>query len=828
MGGINPSSIMGAGGSGTQNSGPSAELQSLRKDYADSKNIVQKIISDIKNEKERLRIMKKDKGADPQIINGQENKISKLQDEQEEWERERDRLKDEVQNLEQIEKEKADSLKKVQKEEQVAGAAAAIPGYGTAVSAGLSAKAEKDKQDALEKSSRKTGKIVSKEEQIKNDTERMKREANEDFKKSKAHIDKVVDKSNDEISKMTEHYAQKERAERGGFSPGGGGPPNNSPDESGGVSGDSPLLRPPSGKGGRFKKIVRGTGMVIFGAGLLAFRGARWIGRGIGSAASKTSAWAKASVEEASTNSGRRFLIELLFLAVIAVHLLEFFFWDFSAASNSIITQRSAVYLGLSLLAVWAFNTNLLYGLFTFFFVISFVPIFFIPLISKLLIYLAVPDKVLTVFGTVILLLPYWLLYLRFYLEIDFPSKGKSPIGRFFRALFTPSKWVKTYFAALAIFFIWWLMTTLIIPGASFAGGQDAALGGSAKESAKGAVTFVKTGYDSLIEAVKGIGKDIKGGVDTWQNDTTSAYYTGQVEQNKERTGIFIEEFEADGKHYDSMQFVAYGYVKVRSFVEGVNITTSCYAQNISNKSQIIMGETDPPELTNIYIEDQRGVICRFGEPGTSNALPAGKYYVVLVLDFRFQTWAYKPYYFLDRTYYVYLRSGGEDPNAKLLIPPRSKTIYTNGPVMIGMDDTLEMPFTISSENTNYLPLGMTVDDKQSTTGSRGQVLRVYNYTLHLPGYFQVQTCTTKVPTPTNDNNALGYKIYTFSNDNDLQLNGSFMTLNCNVIIDKDDVSKIIPVENTPAIVSIVGTTEYDYRLSRQLAVTIEKAPGTT
>lgn len=550
-----------------------------------------------------------------------------------------------------------------------------------------------------------------------------------------------------------------------------------------------------------------------------------------------------------------RFAYEFLIFLAIAVHLADAFWLNFSI-SPAAIGYRITLYFVFGIFVHLILNRGWgLYESILEIFKVSAIPLILVPLISVLLNLMTVSAEVVTFISTLTLAFPIWLFYIMYMRDEKIHLEGGF-WNKVVNLLFTPSGWARIWFAVLLIFMLFNFVTFL---GTAIGGNPGGTIGGipipgysgipgaedsgfDATVSMEGLTKFMANSFERMTTSVGAFIKGVRTGFVDLKNQSLGEYYTGQVEQNKEQTGVFITDFHVTGKQYDTVPVVAYGYIKARSFVDDITITPSCYAQSVTNRSKVYQGTVDPPVLENIYIEDQRGVICSFENYGTlgsstgSGSLPADRYQVFLVLDFNFETWAYKQYYFVDRSYLIYLKTNGINPITKLQIPQKTKTIYTNGPVMIGMDDAVEMPFAISSESTNYLPIGMTIDDKPQLYGVKGQVVKVYEYTLRLPEAFTINTgkrsCTVDSRWISNeaDPNVTGYRIYKFSidaNTPNLNLTESYMTLNCNVEIPGASVQSVLSGANDYSIVSVVGTVRYDYRFTKQIPVTVEKTPGT-
>jgi hypothetical protein len=512
----------------------------------------------------------------------------------------------------------------------------------------------------------------------------------------------------------------------------------------------------------------------------------------------------------------------VIFLAII-VHVLDAFWLSF-AVTKVTIGYRILMYFFLSLAVHILLNRGVpLKSSLLELFKVSAIPLFVVPFISVILRYFNVPENAVDVISGLTLAFPVWLYYLMYMRGESLPVEGTF-WHKFFMTIFTPSGWAKIWFFVLAIAVLFNMSMLLGVQLTEFPGMESS--GFDVKTSVNTLGTFSISTFEKMANVITGFVKGITTGFDNWKNESLGEYYRGEVEETKKLTGIFIKDFDANGEVYDNMPLTAYAYIYARSFVENISIEVTCLAVNTANKSLIYQGVAKPERIANIHIEDQRGILCQFENYEGRKGLPAGKYQVYVLLNFNFETWAYKQYYFMDRNYLLYLNSNGLNPNTKENIPLTTKSVYTSGPVMMGINDKIEMPFAVSYAEDSYMPIGMTIENKMLTYNAKGNVVRVNRYDLRLPNAIKVDTSACNIA-PSNivstADNLSGYTKYTFNIPAD-SLTGSYMTVNCNLIIPKDEVKNLLPGTNSAARATIVGTAAYNYNLSSMITVTVKKS----
>ncbi len=508
---------------------------------------------------------------------------------------------------------------------------------------------------------------------------------------------------------------------------------------------------------------------------------------------------------------------QFLILVTLVMHVIDALVFQFSIRPG-VLATRFFMYLILMTIAhIVLKHENIAQSAHEFYpwFILSGV---LVPVLSGLLRLIGVPEAILVQISAVVVAIPVWLFYFMYVRGLNYKYQGKSLIGWIFYWL-TPIGLARIWFMILVISVLVLLFNSLAftaenIPGADRSG-YDILQG--AEEVRKTIAEAGKTAVNNILGINTGFGNKI----DKIYNDTLGQYYTGRVEENKEKTGVFITEFQSKDTHYDSQPIYIYGLITARSFVDNINMNLNCSAQDVKNLSVIIQGIADPDKIT-IYQQDQQGVICKFDK------LPAGDYRVTLTADFNFETWAYTTYTFMDRDFLNSIRIGGEDVNTKFNIIQKPTTIYTNGPIMLGMNENLYMPISLTTNvsETNRVPMGMTIQNKQVSSATKGTVKNVNEFQLRVPTLFTLDSCTKTVTSPQRDTISEDYHVYTFTNDR-TDLSQSYMSVSCNLIITPTNAIQLLGLTGGKAVVSLVGTAKYDYELSRQTTIKVNKDPTT-
>lgn len=498
----------------------------------------------------------------------------------------------------------------------------------------------------------------------------------------------------------------------------------------------------------------------------------------------------------------------LLFLAII-VHVIDAFVFNFQR-DPAVLGIRLLMYFVLFLFASLFVEKDFLRTFKTHGKVLA-IPTFLIPLVAELLALIRVPELLVNNMAFVFYFVPVYVLYLLFFSGIDF-TDGQGKISFI-------AKVAKGYFILLLVVGIGLIYINFIagaIAGSEMLGRETITFSPKdALEGGKIIITSIGDGIQKIVDAGKK-------GYTRLYNDSLGAYYTGQVEENKDVTGVFIQELNTMGTYFEGQDVELFAVIKARSFVDEINMTTGCVAQDLRNKTNIIVGRTDPKEITGLYRDDYRGVKCVFEN---ENQLKRGNYEIIFSAEFNFETWAYITLTFMDRDFLSSLYLQQVDVYSRYNIRPRIRTIYTNGPVMLGMNDNMEMPLPLSTKDNskNNLYIGMTLDDKVQGMAMRGELLNVDSFEFRVPKEFQVTTCSIPGAGKRNEikeDNITGYNIHSF----DLTPTpGKYTTVACSVEISEANARKLLSDPIGKQDVTIAGAVTYDYKLIRRTTIDVKQ-----
>ncbi|MFO7710497.1 MAG: hypothetical protein R6V53_01905, partial [Candidatus Woesearchaeota archaeon] len=239
----------------------------------------------------------------------------------------------------------------------------------------------------------------------------------------------------------------------------------------------------------------------------------------------------------------------------------------------------------------------------------------------------------------------------------------------------------------------------------------------------KGAYTNAMSSWGLLKESVR----------DTYNRTTAvyrEEYYTGTIDQNAQKElGVKLTDIERG----HTEQFVD----------EPINIWSNVEVQTLDNQNITVKtrciadkGEEEEREADEIMPDEFKAVDygiypidCIFH----SNTYKPGTHDFTIEAAFNFRTEAYQKIYFMDRTKYSALRVQDLDPLENYGIEDAEpETIYTNGPIMIGLSlrDTLIQ----LDERDTQLILGVTF-----TNDWDGEVNHIENVRLTLPSYISLE-----------------------------------------------------------------------------------------
>lgn len=291
--------------------------------------------------------------------------------------------------------------------------------------------------------------------------------------------------------------------------------------------------------------------------------------------------------------------------------------------------------------------------------------------------------------------------------------------------------------------------------------------------------------------------------------------YPGVEEETEEPQGVFITGLRS---LYDETPVgtepIIFGRIEARTFIDEppVYIRPRCTLLRGSRDGYVGDPGVSEPFQVNQFLT--RDVTCTF--PADEN-MRRGTYRGILGAEFNFETWAYAFYTFVSTDTLLQYAREGKDIYSELAISPRTETIYTNGPVEIGMT-ALEQPVDIDPDATDgrfiKQRFGFTVNNKWS----QGEVSDVTYVRVLVPEPFVLENCLPIQPVSEGSENEMHW--YEFDkNDVDLHYLHDFRTVTCDLNLpSRGDARRVLDFgEKTPA--TFVVQARYRYVLEQDVPV---------
>ncbi|MFT4311171.1 MAG: hypothetical protein ACMXX7_00940 [Candidatus Woesearchaeota archaeon] len=310
--------------------------------------------------------------------------------------------------------------------------------------------------------------------------------------------------------------------------------------------------------------------------------------------------------------------------------------------------------------------------------------------------------------------------------------------------------------------------------------------------------------------------------IDRRINQTLGLGYQGEIEQVREQTGVFIEDFAPLATEYRTDEnIIVFGALRARSFTEQeVPINLRCEA---TRGQETIQGVANPPFIS-VARQAQRPVRCEF-EPGL---LSPGRYTVTIYAEFDFQTTSYTEHFFVGSDQLNALRDGELDGNpnwnSRMRVPNLPTTVYTRGPVSIGMQQSSRMPIEVTpGTNTEFL-LRFGAENRER---SFGEIKEMKQFTLRLPNNIELHQCTLPMSSQSAQTGSLltqseNYKTVTF-----LASPGSrIVELGCLARITNTHANNYISGTLIPIVATIVAEVDYRYELFARTHISVVEVEG--
>jgi len=508
---------------------------------------------------------------------------------------------------------------------------------------------------------------------------------------------------------------------------------------------------------------------------------------------------------------------EMLVLLAMIFHAFDAFIFGFEINAKTIIS-RALMYATLAIITHAVLKEHDAFGAIKEYGFWALIPVFFIPVFYYLLSLIKVNADFAHNISAVILAIPIYLIYLMYMKGCNHEFYGGWD---FLKNIVSPISWAKVYFIFLVFLVIFSAIT--LFPQVTELGETPRI---AINEGGKAFVELTKNTWTKVSEAITGTGGIIKDRYWELWNQSMGERYTGQVEDEyRARAKVEITNFELKGqKYYEGVPVFFFPIISARSFGDDrLRIDYNCTAYNVSNKSQNVKGNVNPNSPIIIEKYDDVGTTCEFNTD-TTNMLSAGSYIVEVNARFEFETWAYTRYAFMEKSYANSVRAGGDDVNIKFDVPRNPPAaIYTGGPVMLGMNQNINLPISVDYSKGASFPVGMTLENKEI---SKGEIINVKEFKLYVPSAIEVSPgrCTVdSTPTRTTDPDT-GYNVYSFSVPPN-RPKQSYLTMDCAMMVSSANVNNLLADPNGVTGATIMGKVKYEYVLKETKRIRINKDP---
>ena len=363
------------------------------------------------------------------------------------------------------------------------------------------------------------------------------------------------------------------------------------------------------------------------------------------------------------------------------------------------------------------------------------------------------------------------------------------------------------------------LLFLLIVPAALMAGGSVQELGVDV-EAVNPSIPFTIL-KEFMLEETQRIKETFESSISSGRtqfdrrlNETLGIGYHGEIERARDQTGVFIQNFNSlSTTFYEDERAVFLGVLRARSFsMDEVDIKLSCEA--IPRSGSRISGKVITPANDNIVTISTNAQIpirCEF-EP---NQLTPGRHEIRMYADFDFETTSSTIHYFVGADIIESLRTPGRATtpswNSIMRISSTPNTIFTGGPVSIGMDNSAEMPIEVFSNADTVFPIRYGV---QNLNLQLGEIQQIHNFTIKLPQTISLDSCTPNTAESRNINDIIqGFKAYTINFQAEPGRPTRVAEIMCFARIREADANNFISGSLQSIEPSIIGQAVYTYKL---------------
>lgn len=349
------------------------------------------------------------------------------------------------------------------------------------------------------------------------------------------------------------------------------------------------------------------------------------------------------------------------------------------------------------------------------------------------------------------------------------------------------------------------------------------------------------------------------GGVRSEYNESfsyaTQRSYTGQVERQQGRAlGVFVRDlrpekslYHFDVRENDSLavgtdrQVLWFGDLEASTFADEMNVSLGCvyeYPVQGSDEREEVIGSVRPnrplsirytgSEFTDVYPFDcsmsMQEILAEAGALATR-----GQFYTTA--NFSFETWGYSTVTFMDSQVINEYRREGTDPARELGIESTVQSVYTPGPLSLGMLDRQRLPFRVDLQqpDSNYLPaFGVTLQNRWQ---AQGEVTSFKELVLQVPEVFELDTADCAGYEGAVDHRTRGaqlgelevpdgFRWYVFEDIN-MSADVSQKTIRCPLRVRGGEWGRLLGADLSPQQFTLVARASYDFETRTRAPVSL-------
>ena len=327
---------------------------------------------------------------------------------------------------------------------------------------------------------------------------------------------------------------------------------------------------------------------------------------------------------------------------------------------------------------------------------------------------------------------------------------------------------------------------------------------------------LVRAVYNMFAALATGVQKTQQGMIKYAVGDA----YAGEVDKKaEEKLGVYLTPIKSSAPSFYPYELVSVYTTLTATTLEedsAVHITLGCTAdKNLPEKKILAVGANggvNPPEIPGATRYTEQDIDCFFNP----KVLSAGSHQISISAKFNFETLAYMKSYFIESSRALALKREKIDILTHYDIEDKTpKSVYTNGPVEIGMD-LKQPPIEIdSTKTTEKITLGITLKNKW-----KGVINRLTSFKIILPGYMEIE------------NNKCGGYLFNSIEENVYELQNlanipeikQYVTFRCPIVIkNPEEVLGTTPISTKYFKVD----TQYDYTIDKSTNINVKKEEQT-